>query len=37
MKIKAFLPSGRFTFKTVNTFKELQELAEKYQRWEYVL
>ncbi len=36
MKIKAFLESGRFVFLKVFCFDEIQELASKYKRWEYL-
>lgn len=37
MKIKAFLSSGRF--KIINVFRmdEMENIADIYPRWEYVL
>ena len=36
MKIVVILPSGRFMFKTVNSFEELTKLSETYENWMYV-
>ena len=36
MKIKAFLQSGRFKFIKVDTFSDLKEMVNEYERWEYV-
>ncbi len=37
MRIKAFLSSGRFRIINVFKIEDIQNVAEKYPRWEYVL
>lgn len=36
MKIKVFLPTG-YKIVRVSTADDIKKIAEKYQRWEYVL
>lgn len=37
MKIKAFLSSGRFRIINVSKMDEMENIADIYARWEYVL
>ena len=36
MKIKVFLPSG-YKIVGVNVFDDVKKIADKFERWEYVL
>lgn len=37
MKIKIYLDSNRIMIVKVDSFEMLQDLADKYSRWEYVI
>ena len=36
MKIKCFLPSGRFEIKRVNSFEDVLAISQQFNRWEYM-
>ena len=36
MKVKAYLPSGRFKLLTVNCILDIMIIDLEYQRWEYL-
>ena len=37
MKIKAYLENGKFTIISVLVTDDVKKIANKYQRWEYIL
>lgn len=36
IKVKCYLPSGRFELKTVMSFEAMFKISEQFDRWEYV-
>lgn len=36
IKVKCYLPSGRFEIKTAMSFEDMFKISKQYDRWEYM-